>query len=183
MRAVRSALEFATVLALPLLSGACGPVEQPKWLKNVAAYEVPLPTAADKARFLDLLRNDAKKEGFHVDAATDEELKTLSEVSPISLNAAVWRGKNDDEPIASAMDAQDHIGRVWLSFSLGKDPTRSARFRESVVSDIKTAFPKTASLPIMPNGAIPNPEDLIRTASGYSVNPSAASKYEKQREQ
>jgi hypothetical protein len=178
---IPSGWPLGTILALPLLSGACGSVEQPKWLKNVAAYEVPLPTAADKVRFLDLLRKDAGEEGFHVDAASDEELKTLSEVSPITFNAAVWRGKDDDEPIASAMDAQDHIGRVWLSFSLGQDPARSARFRELVVSDIKGAFPETAQLPIMPNGAIPNPEDLIRTASGYSVNPSAAAKYDESR--
>lgn len=178
MRGIRSDLERAIILVLPLLGAACGPVEQPKWLETVAAYEVPIPAATDKARFLEILRNDAKPEGFHVDAATDEELKTLSEVSPITFSAAVWRGKDDDEPIASAMDFQDRIGRVWISFSLGQDPARSARFRNAVVSDIKAAFPGTASLPIMPNGSIPLTRDLVRAVSGYTVNPTAASKYE-----
>ena len=168
------------ILALPLLNAACGPVEQPKWLKTVVAYEVPVPNAADKARLVGILRKDAAAEGFHVDVETEDQLKVQSEVSPMTFAAGVWRGKNDEEPIANAMDFQDRIGRVWVTFALGQYPARSARFREAVVSDIKGAFPEAASLPIMPNGGLPLTRDLIRTPSGYTVNPSAASKYEEQ---
>ena len=61
-------LTFSFVLAC----AACGPVEQPKSAKTIAAYEVPLPTASDRGRFIALLSQKAKAAGFHVDAATDE---------------------------------------------------------------------------------------------------------------
>lgn len=165
------------VTGLSLICAACGAVEQPEWAKTVAAYEVPIPTAADKARFLRILRKEAEAEGFHVDAATPYELQVQSEVSPITFNAAVWRGEDDEEPIASAMDFRDRIGRVWISFSLGQDPDRSTRFRDKLVPKLAMAWPNTASLPIMPSGAIPLTDDLIRTPSGYVVRASAASKY------
>jgi hypothetical protein len=152
-------------------------VEQPKSAKTVAAYEVPLPTASDKRRFLALLTQKAEAAGFHVDAATDEELKVTSDVFSQTFNATVWRGKDDEEPIASAMDFQDRLGRVWISFSLGEDPARSRQFRAALVPAIKEGWPDTASLPIMPNGAIPLTRDLVRTPQGYIVNPSAAATY------
>ena len=166
------------VLCLALLCTACGAMEQPKSAKTVAAYEVPLPTASDKRRFLALLTQKAEAAGFHVDAATDEELKATSVVSLQTFNATVWRGKDDEDPIASAMDFRDRLGRVWISFSLGEDPARSRQFRGGLMPAIKESWPDTASLPIMPNGAIPLTEDLVRTPQGYIVKPSAAAKYE-----
>jgi hypothetical protein len=165
------------VLSLSLVCAACGAVKQPKSAKTVAAYDVPLPTASDKHRFLALLTQKAEAAGFHVDAATDEELKATSAVSPQTFHATVWRGEDDEEPVASAMDFQDRLGRVWISFSLGEDPVRSRQFREALVPAIKDGWPDTASLPIMPNGAIPLTRDLVRTPQGYIVNPSAAAKY------
>jgi hypothetical protein len=137
-----------------------------------------LPTASDRRRFIALLSQKAEAAGFHVDAATDEELKATSSVSPQTMNATVWRGEDDDEPIASAMDFQDRLGRVWLSFSLGQDPARSQTFREALLPALRDTWPSTASLPIMPSGAIPLTEDLVRAPQGYIVNPSAASKYQ-----
>jgi hypothetical protein len=166
------------VQGLVLVCAACGVVEQPKSAETVAAYEVPLPTPADKRRFLALLSQKAEAAGFHVDAATDEQLKATSAVSPQTFNATVWRGQDDEEPIASAMDLQDRLGRVWISFSLGEDPARSRQFREALIPAVREAWPDTASLPIMPNGGIPLTEDLVRTPRGYIVKPSAAAKYE-----
>lgn len=166
------------VIASLLMCSACSPVEQPKSAKTVAAYEVPLPTAPDRQRFVALLREKARPFGFHVDAATADELKALSDVSPQTFNATVWRGKDDEEPIASAMDFQDRLGRVWISFSLGSDPVRSRQFREALVPEIESRWPDTASLPIMPTGAIPLQRDLVRTATGYVVKPTAAGKYD-----
>lgn len=168
---------FRLTIGLFILCAACGPVEQPRWAETVAAYEVALPTDADKRRFLDLLRKEAKAYGYHVDVATPQDLKVRSEVSPMTFSAAVWRGNNDDESIASAMDFQDRIGRVWIQFSRGQNSRRSAEFRQSLLPKIKSGWPDTRSLPIMPNGAIPLTEDLIRTPSGYIVSPAAAAKY------
>lgn len=169
---------FRLTLGLTLLCTACGVAEQPRWARIVAAYEVPLPTAADKARFVELLAKEAEAHGFHVDAATPHELTVQSAVSPITFNASVWRGEDDEEFIASAMDFKDRIGRVWIAFPLGQGPQRSARFRETLLPKIKRVWPDTASLPIMPNGSIPLTEDLVRTPSGYAVEPSAAAKYQ-----
>ncbi len=171
------ARDMFRLISLSILCAACGPVDQPKWSQTVAAYEVPLPTDADKGRFLDLLTKEAKAHGYHVDAATPHELKALSEVSPMTFSAAVWRGKDDEESIASAMDFRDRIGRVWIEFSRGQDAHLSAQFMDSLVPKIKSVWPDTASLPIMPSGAIPLTEDLIRKPSGYVVNPAAAAKY------
>lgn len=165
------------VVALSLICGACGSTEQPKWAQTVAAYEIPLASKADKARFLAILRDQASADGFHLDASTDEELRILSDVSPMTMNATVWRGKNDEEPVASAMDFEDRIGRVWLTFSLGQDPAKASRFRERLMPLIKKSWPDTISLPITPNGGIPLAEDVVRTPSGYIVKPSAAAKY------
>jgi hypothetical protein len=168
---------FRIIFGLSILCSACGAVEQPEWAETVAAYEVSLPTDADKGRFLDLLRKEAEAQGYHVDASTPHELEVLSEVSPMTFSAAVWRGKGDEESIASAMDFKDRFGRVWIAFSRGQNTGRSARFRKSLVPKIKSLWSETASLPIMPSGAIPLTEDLIRTSSGYVINPAAAAKY------
>jgi hypothetical protein len=160
-----------------LLGAACGTAPQSESRRTVAAYEVPLPTAADKAEFLDLLRRAAETNGYHVDAASPSELKTMSEVSPITFSASIWRG-DGEESMASAMDFRDRIGRVWLAFPTGNDPDSSTRFRESLVPQIREAWPETASLPIMPSGAIPLTDDLVRTPTGYEVLPTAASKYQ-----
>jgi hypothetical protein len=169
------------IAALALICTGCGVAEQPEWAKTVAAYEVPLPTDADKVRFTELLRKEAEAEGFHVDAATQRELEVLSGVSPVTFSASVWRGENDEESIASAMDFEDRLGRVWLAFPLGQDPDRSKRFRERLLPEVMAVWPDTASLPIMPSGAIPLTRDLVRTPSGYVVNPSAAARYEDER--
>ena len=169
---------FRVLMFLLLCCSACGPIEQPKWAETVAAFDVPLQTPADKRHFIEVLTKEAEFSGFHVDAATEQELKVTSEISPQTMNATVWRGKNDDEPIASAMDFQDHLGRVWITFSLGQDAARSRRFREALMSAIRKNWPDTASLPIMPTGAIPLARDLVRTPSGYVVKPGAEATYQ-----
>lgn len=160
---------------LALLCIGCA-AEQPESAQTVAALEVPLPTTTDKQEFLEVLREVAEAHGYHVDAASNDELQHLSEVSPISFNASVWRG-DDEESMASAKDFRDHIGRVWISFPKGEDPQRSTQFRQALISEIRKLWPDTASLPIMPSGAIPLARDLVRTSSGYEVKPSEAQKY------
>lgn len=167
---------FRLATLLSVMAVACGSIEQPESSRTVAAYEVPLPTSGDKEQFLALLEEVGEAEGYHVDFATQNELKVLSEISPMTFKASVWRGE-DEESMATAMDFKDRIGRVWITFPRGEEPARSKRFRNILVPRIKTEWPATASLPIMPTGAIPLTPDLIRTPSGYKVKPDAALKY------
>lgn len=165
-------------IALLLACTACGVAPQPESIRTVAAFEVPLPTPAERQAFLTLLRLESEAHGFHVDAATTEELQSLSEVSPMTMNAAIWRGENDDEVVASAMDFRDHLGRIWITFNKGEDPPRSIKFREALMRKVVRRWPQTLSLPILPTGGVPLSSDLIRTPTGYTVNPSAEGRYQ-----
>jgi hypothetical protein len=159
----------------------CGVSAQPDSARTVAAFEVPLPSETDRDQFLSVLRTAAATEGMHVDASSSEELKREGDVSQAfkkTMNATVWRGANDDEAFASAMDEPDHLGEVWISFFKGKDPTLNSRLRESAMREIMRRWPDTLSLPIMPTGAIPLHDDLIRTPKSYVVNPAEAYKYD-----
>jgi hypothetical protein len=159
----------------------CGVTTQPESAKTVAAFEVPIPSEADRNQFLSVLRVAAATEGMHVDVASDEELEREAAVSPafrMTMRATVWRGVNDDEPVASAMDQPDHLGQVWIAFFKGENPALNSRLRESAMREIMRQWPGTLSLPIMPTGAIPLHGDLIRTPNGYVVNPSEAHKYQ-----
>lgn len=165
-------------LALLTLCLGCGVAPQPESARTVAAFEVPLPTPQDRAEFLALLSSAAEAEGLHVDAANAEELERLSEVSPMTVHAAVWRGTDDDELLASVMDLPDNLGGAWISFSRGEGPTLATRFRQRAMQQILERWPRTQSLPILPTGAIPLPRDLRQTPQGYRVKPDAASRYE-----
>jgi hypothetical protein len=176
MTRLRDRYARAMLLAVVLACAGCV-AEQPPAARTVAAYDIPLPSAADRTAFLAMLRREAAVDGFHVDAATDDELRTLSSVSPITLNATVWRG-DDVEIVASAMDMVDHQGRVWLTFARGENPVSFALFRARLITSIARRWPQTASLPIMPTGAIPLSADMIRTPSGYVVRPSARATYQ-----
>jgi hypothetical protein len=171
-------LVLATICAV---FAGCEATSQPESIKTVAAFEVPLPSPADREQFLTVLRAAAEVEGMHVDAESDTDLESEAKASPnfrMTMKAAVWRGSNDDESVASAMDQFDHLGQVWLMFARGKDPAMVARFRERAMHGIMVHWPSTLSLPIMPTGAIPLHRDLVRTTSGYIVKPSEAYKYD-----
>lgn len=167
-------------LVLCVLIAGCV-AKQPDSLKTVAAFEVPLRSEADRAQFISILRAEAEANGMHVDAESEQELEQDAEVSPLfamTVHLAVWRGANDDELVASAMDEHDHLGLVWIMFSRGENPQLATKFRESVMRKIMKRWPDTLTLPIMPNGSIPLQSDLIRTPHGYIVNPSEAYKYQ-----
>jgi len=169
-------MKTAFITALLLCSG-CGAMGSARdRLPPVAALEVPLPTSRDRADFTSLLRREATAHGFHVDAATPKEIESSNSVSPISLNATVWRG-DDEEVVASVMDGIDHFGRVWISFEPGSDPKSFTTFRTALWPLLVKRWPEARRLPIMPSGAIPLPRDLMRTPDGYKVKRSAAAIY------
>ena len=168
------------IMTLPVVAG-CGVAQQPESARTVAAFAVPLPSEADREQFLAVLRTAAAAERMHVDTESKQDLENAARASPLlemTMNAAVWRGANDDEPIASAMDQHDHLGEVWLTFFRGKDPALSRGFRERAMRAIELRWPDTLSLPIMPTGAIPLHDDLIRTPDGYVVKASEAHRYQ-----
>jgi hypothetical protein len=171
------------IVAVAICLGITGCVAaQPESDRTVAAFEVPLKSEADRVRFLAVLRTAAETEQMHVDAESSQDLEQGAKIDPafeMTLNAAVWRGANDDEAVASAMDEHDHLGQVWITFSKGKDPALTSRFRERAMREIMLRWPGTLSLPIMPTGAIPLHRDLVRTPNGYIVNPSEAHKYDR----
>lgn len=164
-------------MAALLACSACAVAHQPESARTVAAYEVPVPTARDRDDLLALLRQEAQAEGFHVDAASPDELRAQSQVSPLTINAAVWRGDQDDEAVASVMDGADWLGFGWLSFARSEEPERTSRFRTKVMRRILARWPDTRPLPITPSGGIPLRADLVRSGDGYRVKREAASKY------
>ena len=168
-------------MSICALVAGCGPTPQPESAKTVAAFEVTLQSETDRNQFLEVLRAAAAPEGMHVDAESTQDLRAEATVDrhfEMTMKAAVWRGANDDEAVATVMDQFDHLGRVWIMFSRGKDPTLTSRFRENAMREVMLRWPGTLSLPIMPTGAIPLAQDLVRTPNGYVVNPSEAHKYD-----
>ena len=168
------------ILGVLILCPGCGSTVQPERIRAVAAYEVPLPTDQARNAFLEVLRDEAKAEGLHVDAATSEELAETAKILPdaaMTMHATVWRGMDDDQAEAVVMDFPDHLGEVWITFLRGEDPELARRFREQAMQRILRRWPATLSLPIMSNGVIPLRADLRRTARGYEVDPEEAWRY------
>lgn len=173
-------MRLVPILMMLLASAACGVAPQPVSSETVAAFEVPLPQAKDRASFLAILRDAARAEGAHVDAATDRELQETGTAMPqarMSIHAAVWRGSDDKESWATIMDQADHLGQVWIMFSRGDDERQARRFQVRAMRQIKARWPDTLSLPIIDRRTIPLHRDLVRTPDGYRLNPSAASAY------
>ena len=175
--AVLASLPIAAILCVAVVSSN-QPVRQRESQNTVAAFDVPLPTATDREQFLGVLRREAAAAGFHFDAVSDQDLRIMSQVSPLTMNASISRRENGFEFVASAMNPPTEPGRIWITFAKGEDPQRSAAFRQRLMRVIIQRWPETLSLPIMPTGAIPNPEDLLRTRSGYVIKPSEEFRYQ-----
>ncbi|MFV1920837.1 hypothetical protein VPH46_15620 [Sphingomonas sp. MJ1 (PH-R8)] len=170
------------LLAILLAGASCGTATQSVSNDTVGAFEVPLAGAKDRAALLAVLRSAAQAEGAHIDAATDNDLRDIGAAMPqakMSVHAAVWRGSDDKENWAVIMDQADHLGLIWIMFARGVDETRARRFRVRVMRAIKARWPNTLSLPIIDGKTIPLHRDLVKTPTGYRLDPSAASKYDR----
>lgn len=155
------------------------PVTQPEGSKTVAAFEVPLTTAVDRADFLAILATEAKAEGLDVKVETAQEMERWAEMSPKlrkSVEAIVYRGGDFLQTEARVSD-QFHFGHVWISFAQGKDPALALRFRDQVMSRTIERWPETLTVPVAQTGSLPHREDLIRTDTGYEINPSRSEGY------
>lgn len=168
-------------LLIGVLLGIAGCVApQPESLDTVAAFEIPVPTASDRTELLTLVRQEAEADGLQLYAASDEQLRDVSEAIPQArrtVSATVWRGAENALPEVTIMDGADHLGRAWITFAKGEDTAQAAQFRERLMRRILLRWPETIALPILPGGNIPLARHLIRTPAGYKLDPAYAEDY------
>jgi len=172
----------SVLLAISLPAGfirACQPVPQPVSARIVAAFEVPLTTAVDRADFLTILTAEAAAEGLDVKIETAQEMERWAEMSPEhrkSIDATVYRGGNLRQTEARVSD-QYHFGRVWISFTQGEDSALARRFRDHLMSLIIESWPETLRVPVAQTGSLPHKEDLVRGNHGYEIDPARLAGY------
>lgn len=162
---------------------ACSPLDQSS-VRTVAAIEVPITGATDEADLIALLRRHADADpNLHLDdgsakwRAFEAQTDSLRPEDRLTVSLAIWRGENDDEPEVLA-DDRYHPRRVWITFMGGSDAARSSRFREPLLAELKTRWPESRSLPVLPHGGLPHAKDLIPADGRYLIRQSAASQYD-----
>lgn len=141
-------------------------------MRAVAAFEVPLTTAVERADFLTLLTAAAEAEGLDLSVETADEMERWPEMSPElrrSIDATVYRG-GDIRQVEARVSDQFHFGHVWISFTQGRDPTLTRRFRDRLMSRTIERWPETLSVPVTQTGGLPHREDLVRGDHGYEIN-------------
>lgn len=166
----------AALLAISLPAGcmlASQPVPQPESLRLVAAFEVPLTSAVDRADFLTILTAEAEAEGLDLNVETAEEMEVWAEMSPElrrSIYATVYRGGDLSQSEAYVSD-RSHVGYAWIAFTQGEDPALARRFRERLMPRVLERWPETLSVPVAQTGSLPHKEDLVRGVHGYEIDP------------
>ena len=158
---------------------ACQPVPQPESARTMAAFEVPLTTAVDRADFLTILNAEAATEGLDLNVETAEEMERWAAMAPElrkSIEVTVYRGGDVRQSEARVSD-QSHLGHAWISFEQGEDPALARRFRERLMSRIVERWPGTLSVPVAQTGSLPHKEDLRRGNHGYEIDPSRMAEY------
>jgi hypothetical protein len=168
------------VLLAYLFLSACGVAEQPDWAKTVVAYGIEAPTEKDRSDLIEILRRVARAQGHHVDSATDQE---LAEVYHLTINACAWKGKEDHETLACAMDFEERPGLIYLTFDKGSAPGLNTRFRDAVVDELTERFGALPKIPQMPNGALPLARELVLDGKNYTVSQDNLRRYEREAEQ
>lgn len=155
------------------------PVPQPESARTVAAFEVPLTTAVDRADFLTILSAEAAVEGLDVNVETAQEMERWAEMSPElrkSIHAIVYRSGDFGQTEARVSD-QFHFSHVWISFNEGEDPALARRFRERLMSRTTERWSETLSVPVTQTGSLPHKADLVRGDHGYGIAPAIMAQY------
>lgn len=172
----------AAILGLIEICVACAPADQES-VRTVAAVEIPLETVDDRHDLLAVLRRHAAADGeLHIDDVSEkwreleQEADTPADIRK-TIYVGVWRGRDDDD-IEASVDDVGHNGRAWVTFLKGRQPDRAARFRKSVLADIRRRWPGANALPVLPTGGLPLSDDLRMTPTGYKIDASAAARYE-----
>lgn len=172
----------AVLLAISLPAGcirACQPVPQPESLRTVAAFEVPLTSADERADFLAILAADAAAEGLDVHVETAAQMERRAAMSPDlreSIRATVYR-RGDLRQTEAQVSDQFLLGYVWISFNQGENPALAQRFRDRLMSRVVERWPETLIVPVSPTGSIPFKKDLVRGDHGYEIDPAKMAGY------
>lgn len=175
-------LVSSALLCIALPAGciwALQPVPQPESGRTVAAFEVPLNTAADRAEFLAILGREAAAEGLNISSESEEALERWNEMSPDfrrTISVDIWR---DDARTGNEARVSDqfHPGDVWISFKQGEDPATALRFRERMMRQTFNRWPGTLPIPVAATGALPHKRDLVLGDRGYEIDPRSLSEY------
>jgi hypothetical protein len=170
-----------TIAILTLVAG-CAPADQTS-VRTVAAIEIELRTAADRADLVAMFRRHAVTNGLHVDdgsessRAFEQEANLIAPADQATFFVGIWRGADDAENEVMA-DDRFHPGKVWITFPRGAQSDRSTRLREPLLADIRRRWPEARALPILPSGGLPLDDHLVWTEGGYRIARSAAANYE-----
>lgn len=123
LTALATLLSMAIFCASVVLNNQ--PFHQPESARTVAAFDIPMPAVSDRRAFLAVLRREAGAAGCRVDAVSEEDLRALSHVTPLTMNASISCGENGALHMATAMNHPAEPGRIWITFARGEDPQRS----------------------------------------------------------
>lgn len=164
-----------------LLAMAC--TSNQKAAHWVEAVEIPLNVATEREELVALLSREASQHsGLHVDDVSIRSERYYDDSDILkpdqrpTLSITVWRGKDDDQLVATVSDLF-HRGRVWATFNRGESPELETPFREATIALIQKRWPETKTLPILAGG-LPHPKDVVLTDAGYKIRQSAARSYD-----
>lgn len=158
---------------------ACQPVPQPESLRTVAAFEVPIRTAADRTDLLAILNREAAAEGLEVHAESQEALEQRNQTMPDDRTTTSIEVRRGDAWQGNEAHISDtgRDGHTWISFSRGKVPALARRFRDRVMRKIVDRWPDTLSVPVADTGALPHRTDLVLGDQGYEIDPAKLAGY------
>lgn len=171
---MKRALALVSAVALT----ACGAAEQPEWIETVHAVGIKTSSPVDRRDLVATLEKVAREQGHHVDASTDAELEYVGAVHRQTINACAWKGRDDDETLACAMDFEDLPGLVYLTFNKGSEPKTNDAFREAALAALEVRFGPLPTIPIMSSGSLPLAQDLVLEDGHYTVDEHALDRYE-----
>lgn len=117
---------------------------------------------SDRTDLLLIIRQQAATDlAMHVDDFSDRwdaskaRSRDYPSVAEGAHYAGVWRGLNDDEQEAGAIDL-GHKGGVWLTFPKGRTPDRSLKLRQRFIAATRDSFSYSRAIPILPSSALPS---------------------------
>ena len=133
----------------------------------LAALEVPLDTPQDRTDFLEILKDNARANGLHVDDASRqwrEFLKNVKDQPPTSpvektIYISLWRAPDENNPEV-LVDDGGHQGRPWIIFYNGRRVDSAEKDRHELTSSIRRRWPQAINIPIKTEGGLPTVEEV-----------------------
>jgi hypothetical protein len=142
----------------------------------VRAIEVPIRNDIDRKNLRDIMKRHGDVHGLHF-VDTSASWQAAPPEFKKKLYFALDRPlKGREEWEVTAKD--DGKGAdPWVVFFYGVDPPKAKVSRDLLVAAVREGFPDLLEVPIMPSGALPLRQHLIRTPAGYEVRPDRAAAY------